>query len=231
MTFTERLIAFEKRLQANMKDVYAPTHLCLGQEEVPAILHEHLRPDDWVFAPHRSHGYYLAKGGDEQKLWDEIMGLPTGVNGGFGGSQGFSDPDVNFHCSAIVGGLIGVATGAAYALKMNRKDALVVCAMGDGGTESGVFWESLNWAALNQLPILYVCENNGMSVDARIEERQATPLTPRVRSFGIMCPGNLERAIMHARSYVPSFYEAQVKLTCDHINFCRMLPGESHGGI
>ena len=224
MTFTERLRAFEKRLQANMDKIHCPTHLCLGQEEVPAALHEHLRPDDWVFSTHRAHGHYLAKGGSEQKLWDEIMGLETGVNGGFSGSQSFSDPSINFHCSAIVGGLIGAATGVAYALKLDRAKAIVVCCVGDAGTEAGVFWESLNWAALHSLPIAYICENNGMSVDARIAERQAMPIASRVQSFGIEVRGTVAWTLTNARLGIPSFHETKRKLECYHLNFELMPP-------
>lgn len=227
MTFVERVKAFEWRLQENMANVFCPTHLSLGHEGVAAEMHEFLRPEDWVFSTHRNHHHYLAKGGDEQKLWDEIMGLPSGLNGGFAGSQGISDPSINFHASAIVGGLVGVATGTAYALKMNGSKAIVVCCVGDGGTEAGVFWESLNFAALHSLPIAYICENNGKSVDAELSERQATPITPRAAAFGLNCwsyESGVRGALGMARKGVPSFYEAHVKLECDHLNMATMLP-------
>jgi pyruvate dehydrogenase E1 component alpha subunit len=207
-----------------MKDIYVPVHLCLGQEEVAADLYEHMKPQDWLFSHHRNHGHYLAKGGSEQKLWDEIHGLESGVNQGFSGSQGISDKSINFHASAIVGGLVGVATGAAYALK--ESNAVVICVVGDAGTEAGVFWESLNFAALHKLPIAYICENNGMSVDSPISERQATPLGPRVAAFGIDIRRHIAAAIMSARCNRPSFYEAKVNLECDHINMGALLPRE-----
>ena len=224
--FIAKLQAFERRLQENMKNVFVPVHLCLGQEGVPADLHEHLRREDWLFSTHRNHGHFLAKGGSEQKLWDEIMGLPSGLNGGFSGSQGISDASINFHASAIVGGLVGVATGTAYALKMDGSRAIVICCLGDGGTEAGVFWESLNFAALHELPIAYIVENNGMSVDSRLSERQATALVPRVSAFGIRISGNVEGALHMARQGRPSFHEAKVKLACDHINMGALLPQE-----
>lgn len=227
MTFIERVRTFEKRLQANMENIFCPTHLSLGHEVVADALHQCLRPEDWLFSTHRNHHHYLAKGGDEQKLWDEIMGLPSGLNGGFAGSQGISDPSINFHASAIVGGLVGVATGTAYALKMNGSKAIVVCCIGDGGTEAGVFWESLNFAALHRLPIAFICENNGKSVDAALSERQATALTPRVQAFGVHTfsyGGGIVGALALARKGVPSFYEARVRLECDHLNMATMLP-------
>ena len=224
--FAERVRQFERRLLANMKNIFVPVHLSLGQEGVAADLHDHLRKEDWLFSTHRNHGHYLAKGGIEQKLWDEIMGLESGVNQGFAGSQGISDKSINFHASAIVGGLVGVATGCAYALKMDGSKAIAVCVVGDGGTEAGVFWESANFAALHKLPIAFIVENNGMSVDAKIEERQAMPLIPRAAAFGLRISGSVQGALALARSGRPSFHEAKVKLTCDHINMGALLPRE-----
>lgn len=224
MDFTERLRSFEKRLQRNMDKVYCPTHLCLGQEEVPAALHECLRHEDWVFSTHRAHGHALAKGVSEEALWDEIMGLPTGLNGGFSGSQGFSDERNRFYCSAIVGGLVGVATGTAYAMKLDGSDAIVVCCIGDAGAEQGVLWESLNFAALHSLPIAYICENNGKSVDATLAERQATPILPRAQAFGLFVTMSVHNAIRAARHGEPAFCEVITKLECDHLNFCLMPP-------
>lgn len=231
MTFSERVRDFEKRLQADMVNIMCPTHLSLGHEGVASVLHESLRPEDWLFSTHRNHHHYLAKGGDEQKLWDEIHGLESGLNGGFAGSQGISDTSINFHASAIVGGLIGVATGAAYAL--NGTDAVVVCCIGDAGTEGGVFWESINFAALHRLPIVYVCENNGKSVDATIDERQCGPISPRVRSFGLQTwhfdhpdgVNSVATAIKVARrGFGPCFVEVKVNLECDHLNMSSLLP-------
>ena len=225
--FRERVVAFEKRLQADMQNIFCPTHLSLGHEEVAAELYECLKPADWLFSTHRNHHHYLAKGGSEQKLWDEIHGLETGVNGGFSGSQSISDASINFHSSAIVGGLVGAAVGTAYALKMDKEDAIVVCCVGDGATEAGVFWESINFAALHRLPIAFICENNAMSVDAHISERQASQITPRVAAFGIQTwsyEGGVTGAVRLARRGVPAFYEAHVTLQCDHLNLSTMLP-------
>jgi len=222
MAFVEELRAFERRLQASMSEVMCPTHLCIGQEEVPAALNLVLREQDWLFSTHRAHGHYMAKGGDMDKLWDEIMGKETGLNAGFAGSQSFSDPSRNFHCSAIVGGLVGVAAGTALALK--GTGSIVVCCIGDAGTEQGVFWESLNFAALHNLPIAYICENNRMSVDSPIWERQATSLSKRVESFGVEVRGSVDSAIRGARLGTPCFFEALVELQCDHLNMSTLLP-------
>lgn len=226
IAFIERVRAFEHRLLANMKDVFVPVHLSLGQEGVSADLYEYLRPEDWLFSTHRNHADYFAKGGSETLLWDEIMGLESGLNGGFAGSQGISDASINFHASAIVGGLVGVATGTAYALKLDGSKAIAVCVVGDGGTEAGVFWESLNFAALHKLPIAYICVNNGMSVDSPIEERQATPLIPRAAAFGLRISSNVQGALQMARSGRPSFHEAKVKLEGQHIYMANLMPQE-----
>lgn len=228
--FIERLKSFELKIQANLDQVFCPVHLCLGQEEVPEALHECLRPHDWLFASHRSHGHFLAKGGSEQKLWDEIMGLESGINGGFSGSQEFSDPSINFHCSAIVGGLIGVATGTAYALKMAKSEAIVVCVFGDAAVEQGVAWESFNFAALHNLPIAYVCENNEWSIQSHIRERQATGISRRAVAFGLFSYTGAKQAIQGARDgYGPTFYEAHVTRECDHLNMATCPIGYKEG--
>ncbi len=215
--FIEKVRHFENALLGHMDEIYCPVHLSLGHEGVAADIYECIEPQDWIFSTHRNHHHYLAKGGSEEDLWNEIMGSPDGVNGGFAGSQGVSDGRINFHASAIVGGLVGVAAGTAYALKMNKSDAIVVCCIGDGATEAGVFWESLNFAALHQLPICYICENNGMSVDSHISERQATPITQRVKAFGIEVRSTVQRAMRLAREGKPSFCEMFVTLEGQHI--------------
>ena len=227
--FIERVRSFEHRLLDNMRNIFVPVHLCLGQESVAADLHEHLRSEDWLFSTHRNHADYLAKGGSEQKLYDEIMGLESGVNHGFAGSQGISDASINFHASAIVGGLVGVAAGCAYALKMDGSKAIAVCVMGDGATEAGVTWESFNFAVLHKLPVAFIVINNGMSVDSPIAERQATPLVPRAAAFGLRISGNVQGALQMARSGRPSFHEAKVKLEGQHIYMGSLLPDEVIG--
>jgi pyruvate dehydrogenase E1 component alpha subunit len=220
----KRIRAFEERLQKNMLKVFCPVHLSLGHEGVAGDLSEVMLPQDWLFSTHRNHHHYLAKGGSEEKLWDEIMGLESGLNAGFAGSQAIVDPSINFHSSAILGGLIGVATGTAYALKLDKTNAISICCIGDAGTEQGVFWESLNFSALHSLPVVYVCENNGKSVDALIEERQAMPISSRVEAFGIAVFNDVQKAIAFTRTQrKPSFCEVKLQLECAHINMATML--------
>ena len=220
--FVEKVRSFEHRLLASMADIYCPVHLSLGQEGVAADIYEVIRPEDFLYSTHRNHHHYFAKGGDEQKLWNEIMGLESGLNGGFAGSQGISDKAINFHASAIVGGLVGVAAGTAYALKMDKKAGIAVCCIGDGATEAGVFWETANWCALHSLPIAFIIENNAMSVDSPIEERQFETISSRAEAFGLMKAYSVQEAIEAAREGFPSFHEAHVRLECDHINMATL---------
>lgn len=224
MKFVREIREFEKKLQKHMQEIRCPVHLSLGHETVAADIHKVFKKGDWLFSYHRNHHHYKAVGGDMEGLWKEIMGQPDGLNGGFSGSQGFSDPERNFHASAIVGGLIGAATGTALALKLDKSENIVFCCIGDAGTEGGVFWESLNFAALHKLPIVYIVENNGKSVDSPISERQARSISSRVKAFGIEVRSTVKRAETLARHGIPAFHEAKVTLECDHINMSTLLP-------
>ena len=121
MTFTERLRAFENKILENLDKIKCPVHLSLGQEEVSSEIERYIHKNDWLFSTHRNHGHYLAKGGSEEKLWDEILGLDSGINGGVFGSQCFSDTSINFHASSIVGGSIGIAVGTAFGIRDTRR--------------------------------------------------------------------------------------------------------------
>jgi len=218
--FVARLRAFELGLQARMAEFNCSVHLCLGQEAVPEALNRWLRPTDWLFSTHRSHGHYLAKGGSEVALLAEIEGRPDGVNGGFSGSQSFCDPALRFHSTAVVAGLVGVATGTALGVKFAGKDEIVVCCIGDAATEQGVFWESLNFAALHALPILWICENNGLSVHSPIRLRQAKPLLQKVESFGVsVFDGDHECwEVLRVRAPLPAFVETHCRRECNHVS-------------
>jgi pyruvate dehydrogenase E1 component alpha subunit len=213
------LQAYERGLRDRMGEFECPVHLCLGQEDVPEALKDLLRPEDWLFSTHRSHGHYLAKGGDPDKLTAEIEGREDGINGGFSGSQSFSDAAIRFHSTAIVGGLIGAATGAALALKFQASNALSICCVGDAATEQGVFWESLNFASLHALPIVWVCENNGLSVHSHYQQRQCAPLTSRIAAFRVPVARGVDglRTILKART-APAFVEVPCERRCNHVS-------------
>jgi len=221
--FCERLRAFEEKILANLDKVKCPVHLSLGGEEVSAAISEEIREEDWLFSTHRNHGHYLAKGGSEDRLWDEICGLTTGINQGYAGSQCFSDPAINFHASSIVGGSVGIAVGAAFALR--GAGSIVVCCLGDAATEEGVFWESISFASLKSLPILFICENNGLSINVPISERQPnkegrqTSIWWRVSAFGLATPPDVRTGFKIARSGEPAFVEIETKREGNHCYF------------
>jgi TPP-dependent pyruvate/acetoin dehydrogenase alpha subunit len=156
--------------------ITSPIHLSIGQEAVSVGVCEALRPDDVVFGTYRSHAYYLAKGGDLRGMIAELYGKATGVAKGKAGSMHLVDPDHGvMGASAVVASTIPQAVGYALALKMRREDRVVVVFFGDGATEEGVFYESLNFAALKRLPILFVCENNSYAIHSPLSHRQGSP--------------------------------------------------------
>jgi acetoin:2,6-dichlorophenolindophenol oxidoreductase subunit alpha len=141
-----------------------PVHLHIGQEAVPVGVCDHLRPHDVIFCGHRTHGVALAKGLPMNSLMAEMFGRTTGYAQSFGGSMHVVAPDHGLlGSSALVGGSIALGVGAALAAKLERRDQLAVSYFGDGATNAGVFWESMNFAALKNVPVLFVCEDNGLS--------------------------------------------------------------------
>jgi TPP-dependent pyruvate/acetoin dehydrogenase alpha subunit len=142
-------------------EIVCPCHLYIGQEAVAAGVCSALRKDDWVFSTHRSHGHYIAKGGNIRALMAEMHGRATGCSGGRGGSMHIASPDFGLPgSSAIVAGTISLAVGAALAFQLQGKDSVAVPFFGDGAANEGVFYECLNLAALKKLPVVFVCENN-----------------------------------------------------------------------
>ncbi len=167
--------------------IKSPVHLSIGQEAVSVGVCEALRPDDVVFGTYRSHAYYLAKGGDLKKMLAELYGKATGCAKGKGGSMHLVDAAHGvMGASAVVGTTIPNAVGYAYALRLQRRDSIVVSFFGDGATDEGVFYESLNFAALKQLPIIFVCENNLYAIHTHLLRRHKDAnLCARVSAYGI----------------------------------------------
>jgi TPP-dependent pyruvate/acetoin dehydrogenase alpha subunit len=182
-----------RRLEEEVARVYAtdkiksPVHLSIGQEAVSVGVCEALRPQDVVFGTYRGHALYLAKGGDLKAMVAELYGKATGCTKGKGGSMHLIDPEAGvMGTSAVVGTTIANAAGYAYALKVKRSDAVVVSFFGDGATEEGVFAETLNFAVLKQLPILFVCENNGFAIHTHQTRRQGKPdIRARAEAYGM----------------------------------------------
>lgn len=153
--------------------IKSPVHLSIGQEAVSVGICEALGRDDAVFGTYRSHALYLAKGGDLPKMIAELYGKLDGCAKGKGGSMHLIDVAARvMGASAVVGTTIPQAVGFAYALKLQRKDSVVVSVFGDGAVDEGVFHESLNFAALKSLPIIFVCENNFYAIHTHQLQRQ-----------------------------------------------------------
>lgn len=165
-----------------------PVHLSIGQEAPAAAFGLAVRADDRVVSSHRGHAHYLGKGGDLRSMIAELHGRATGCSGGIGGSMHLVDPSVGFMgTSAIVGNSIPVGVGLALAQRAMGGEALVGVFLGDGATEEGVFYESVNIAALRDLPVLFLCENNGYSVYTGIDERwpEGRDVGAIVRAMGV----------------------------------------------
>ncbi len=153
--------------------VHCPCHLSIGQEAIATGVATALRKDDRLFGNHRSHGHYIAAGGDVYRLLAEVLGRADGCATGMGGSMHLQDRSSGFFGSVpIVAGTIPIAVGAALAAKMDGGDAIGVAYFGDGACEEGVFHESLNLASTYGLPVLFVCENNQYSSHLDIALRQ-----------------------------------------------------------
>ena len=166
--------------------IQSPVHLSIGQEAVAVGVCQGLRPEDWLFSTYRSHAFYLAKGGDMKQMFAELYGKSTGGAKGKAGSMHLTAPETGFMgSSAVVASSLPHAVGAAYADKVRNDGRVYVVVFGDGATEEGVYFETLNFAALHKLPVLFVCENNGWAVHSRPAARQSYKIRDVVRSFGI----------------------------------------------
>src|SRR5438552_7533666 len=167
--------------------IKSPVHLSIGQEAVSVGVCEALRPDDIVFGTYRGHALYLAKGGDLKAMVAELFGKATGCTRGKGGSMHLIDPEAGvMGMSAVVGTTIANAAGYAYALKLRRSGAIVASFFGDGATEEGVFAETLNFAVLKRLPVLFVCENNGYAIHTHQSRRQGRPdVCAKAKAYGL----------------------------------------------
>lgn len=158
------------------REILCPVHLCTGQEAVAAGVCSSLEKDDYIFGNHRSHGHFLAKGGRMQELVAEVYCRETGCSRGRGGSMHLVDPSIGMMGSSpTVAGTIALAMGAALAAQIRNDHRVAVSFFGDGATGEGVLCESLNFAALRKLPIVFVCENNLYSTHLPIAEIRVSP--------------------------------------------------------
>ena len=165
-----------------------PVHLSIGQEIVSAIVGLNQEITDTAISTHRAHAHYLAKGGDLYRLIAEIYGKVTGCSKGRGGSMHLIDLSVGFlGSSAIVGNSIPVGVGSGFAHRLENTNSLSFVFLGDGATEEGAFYESINFVAVRDLPVIFICENNLYSVYTDLGPRQplGRNISEMVTSMGI----------------------------------------------
>ena len=177
---------FEDRVQALFLrgEVYGTTHLYSGQEAVAVGFASVITDADRVACTYRGHGHLLACGTEPEALLAELLGRSTGVNGGHAGSMNVVDPDHGvIGCFGIVGGSIAAATGAALALR--QTGAIAVAYFGDGATNQAYFFECLNFAKVLELPVVFVCENNGYGEYTATEAVTAGPIVARAAAMGL----------------------------------------------
>jgi pyruvate dehydrogenase E1 component alpha subunit len=168
-----RIVEEEIEKRYHEDQMKTPIHLVIGQEATSVGCCAALTDADLLYSSHRTHGNYLAKGGDLKAMLSEMFCRANGCAGSRGGSMHLIDKKVGMAgTSAVVGGAIPIATGAALATKMQKLDRVCVVFLGEAGAEEGVTSESLNFAALKQLPVIYFCENNFYSVQSPLATRQ-----------------------------------------------------------
>lgn len=225
-----------RRIQEHIESHYlhdemkTPVHLCIGQEAVAVGICSALKKDDYISSNHRSHGHYLAKGGDLKALIAELHCKRDGCSKGYGGSMHLVDTSVgHLGSSSIVGGGIPIGTGLALAGKMNGGKKVSVVFFGDGAADEGVLYESINFAMLKTLPAIYVLENNLWSVCSHISARkagdnifhQASPdllMTRKVDGNDILTvyQAALEAVARARRGLGPSFIECETYRILGH---------------
>ena len=183
-----RIRAFEDQANQLYLSAKMPglTHMYSGEEAVAVGICEALRVSDKITSTHRGHGHCVAKGAEFKEMFCELLGKEEGYCRGKGGSMHIADQsNGNLGANAIVGGSMGIATGAAFSAKLLGKDDVTVCFFGDGATAQGLLYEVMNMAALWHLPVIYACENNGYSEYTKTEEIAAGSITARAEAFGI----------------------------------------------
>jgi acetoin:2,6-dichlorophenolindophenol oxidoreductase subunit alpha len=169
------------------QEIKCPVHLCIGQEAISAGVCANLRREDYIFSTHRSHGHCIAKGMDLKPIAAELYGRVTGCAQGRGGSMHLVDPENGIPgTTAIVGGCIPLAVGGALSSVMKKEGRVSIAFFGDGATDEGVFHESLNFASLRKLPVVFVCENNFYATNSPQKARQPEVLiADRASGFGM----------------------------------------------
>jgi pyruvate dehydrogenase E1 component alpha subunit len=184
-----RIRLFEERVSKEFASGNIPgfVHLYIGEEASGTGACAALRPDDYIISTHRGHGHLIAKGGRTDRMMAELFGKKTGYCKGKGGSMHIADTDIGIlGANGIVGAGIPLAGGAALSARLRGTDQVVICFLGDGASNRGTFHEGINMAAVWQLPVVYVLENNLYAEKTRISDTyKLTNLSDRAGAFGI----------------------------------------------
>jgi acetoin:2,6-dichlorophenolindophenol oxidoreductase subunit alpha len=210
--FEERVIDLYRRML-----IPGIAHVSIGQEAVPVGVCNALQRSDFITSTHRGHAHCLAKGAELTEMFSELFGKVTGYCRGKGGSMHIANPATgNLGANAIVGGSIPIATGAAFSAKLRESGQVAVCFFGDGAANQGVLLESMNLAAIWQLPVIYVCENNQYGEYTPMNRVTAGSLGMRGKAFGI-------RTAEVDGMDVIAVYEA----ACESVDYARSGKGPS----
>jgi len=183
-----RIRLFEEQVNELYTRALMPglAHLYSGEEAVAVGICEALRRDDYITSTHRGHGHCLAKGAVPDRMFAELLGKEAGYCKGKGGSMHIADPATgNLGANAIVGGSVGIATGAAFTAKRTGTDRVAVCFFGEGALGQGSLYEVMNLAQLWRLPVIYVCENNLYNEYTHYTETTAGSILGRATAFGL----------------------------------------------
>jgi pyruvate dehydrogenase E1 component alpha subunit len=181
--------AFEEQVNEVYTRALMPglAHLYSGEEAIAVGICEALRVDDYITSTHRGHGHCLAKGASPDRMFAELLGKEAGYCRGKGGSMHIADPATgNLGANAIVGGSVGIATGAAFSAKTLGTDRVAVCFFGEGALGQGSLYEVMNLAQLWKLPVIYVCENNQYNEYTHYQETTAGTILGRATAFGLV---------------------------------------------
>jgi pyruvate dehydrogenase E1 component alpha subunit len=211
-------------------EMRCPIHFCVGQEATPAALGLTLIKGDAIYSHYRSHGYFLAKGSSMQAMVAEFYGKSTGANKGMAGSMELADHGNHFHSGAIVGGAAGLAVGHAFAQKYLGEKTISIAVFGDGAMDEGVNYEAFNLAVLHDLPVLFLCENNGYAAHTPLAQRsRAQSVHSRAAAFGIDTESLLDRDPVRLQTAIaecvagvrgqsrPLFLEIDTYRFCSHV--------------
>ena len=180
---------FEEKAEELVKsgEIYGTTHLYIGEEAIAAGVIAALEVDDIIVSNHRNHGHCMVKTGDVDGMMAEMMGRSGGLSMGLGGSIHMADfENGHYGSNGIVGADIAIGAGIALAQKRQKTGRIVVPFFGDGATNTGNFHETMNIAKLQQLPVLFVCENNGYGISTKIENSSVqTCMKSKAEAYGI----------------------------------------------